>query len=79
MNISELFKAERKWYQTRAKLKKGYATVFCRKIRLRLSWDWAKADYQWKAHARSIADHAASFVSDHELEKFLNNQNLKIK
>lgn len=79
MSISSHFEEERKWFMTRTRLKRGYAKVFCANIRRRISWEWIKADSQWKANFRAISDCAHKAVTDSELEQFLNNQNLKIK
>lgn len=76
MTITEVFENERRWFRTRAKLKKGYKNVFCAAIRRRISWDWIKADAEWKSQFRTIRDQAHLFVSDAELSQFL-TQNLK--
>jgi len=75
--MKNYFEEERKWFLLRTRLKIGFATVFCPQIRRRISWDWIKADRQWKANFKTIADYAEDHVSDDELEKFLNKQNIK--
>lgn len=79
MSISKHFEEEKKWYRTRILLKKGYQRVFCSAIRRRISWDWIKADTQWKANFRLVRDQAHYYVSDQELTDFLIKQNLKVK
>lgn len=87
MNIAQHIEEERRWFRTRTRLKKGYERVFCASIRRRLSWEWIKADAEWKRHLQAIREYSDMLSTDTQLEKatdaiiedFLINQNLQIK
>lgn len=62
----------------RRKLTKGVRTVFCKISRGRIGWDIYKATVSFRLHNRELLYLADIEVSERELERFLQDQQIRI-
>jgi hypothetical protein len=77
-NIEMIFSEMDKIAKIRRKLIKGYKTVFCQFSRGRIGWDLYKATLDFNRKNRQLSKLVDYYVSDFEMEAFLQRQNIKV-